>query len=132
MRYGHNITVASVLVAVICSGCSRPGLSMDDKEPATFHLTGSNQVESFQVGNSAGRVWLLYPKKKRLSLNELATITYGEVPAACWQEIPTNAATPPPLLEGQEYYAFAVIFDDPPVRVRFTVKGGKIIQLSAD
>lgn len=132
MRYGHNITVPSVLVALILSGCSRPGLSVDEKEPATFHLTGNNQVELFQVGNSAGRVWLLYPKKKRLSLNELATITYGEVPATCWQEIPTNASAPPSLLEGEEYYAVAVIFDDPPVRARFTVKGGKIVPLSAD
>jgi hypothetical protein len=133
MRYAHNIAIAIVwLVVLIFSGCSRPSLKVGAKEPATFYLSGSNTVQFFQVANKAGRVWLLYPKNNGLSLNALSTIRYGEVPASCWQSIPDNATAPQALLEGEEYYAVAVIFDDDAVRKRFMVKNGKIVLLSPD
>ena len=126
----QKLTAAATLIALVFAGCSKPSLRVSEQQPATFRLIGSNQVQLFEVGTNKGKLWLLYPSKKRLSLDELAMITYAEVPASCYQQIPVSHDPPPALLEEVEYYAVAVIADDPPVRVRFKISGGRIVVLA--
>jgi hypothetical protein len=83
----------------------------------------------FQVKTKSGPIWQISPNKE-LTLNDLSTIKYGEVPSSCHQTTPENSAAPPAFIEGDEYYAFAAIYDSSAIGVRFTIKDRKVVELS--
>jgi hypothetical protein len=83
----------------------------------------------FHVADPSGVVWRLYPRRKGVTLDDISTIKYGEVPSNCYQEALSNSTTPPTLVEGTPYYAVAAIFDSDAVRLRFTIRDGKVIRL---
>ena len=78
----------------------------------------------FQVSDGSTVLWKLYPKEKDAELNDLATITYGEVPPCCYQGFPQDGP-PRSLVESGTYIATAVIFDHEPIGVRFFGDGRK-------
>lgn len=104
---------------------SSPRISVSKEAPITFYTKGSNTILFFEV---IGK-WKLYPRYNGLTLKELSTVKYGEVPSSCRQVFPENSLSPSPLIEGERYEAFIVIFDDPPIRVSFTIKDGKPVDI---
>ena len=116
-----------VILLLTFVSCSSPRIKVSKEAPPIFYTSGDNIVTLFQVSSDAGAVWKIYPEG-RVSLGEIKTIKYGEVPPSWKQEAPLNSA-PPPLVEGEKYQAFAVISDSDVVRVYFTIKEGKILEL---
>lgn len=94
-------------------------------------MPNNKKITSFHIGvvNESGPIWLLYPKDGNLTLGEFSSIKYGEAPPSCQQVTPSDAVAPPPLIEGEIYYAVAGISDDDNAQIRFIIKGGKIIEL---
>lgn len=84
----------------------------------------------FEVASNGKTVWRLFPKEKGLSLEQLSVVKYGEVPSFCTQAFPENLSPPSPLVEGEEYHAFAGIFDASAVGVNFKIKDGKVIDIN--
>jgi len=129
ISWGRRLWMVWALACVV-TGCSRPKIVLVSEDvPPSFKLTGSNIVQHFKITNEkSGQLWLLYPKGNDVSLSDLGTIKYGSVPACCYQSIPNEKGTaPPPLKEGESYASGAVIFDDAPVVVKFSIKNGKAI-----
>ena len=115
-----------LLAATVSFGCSHPTIIIDNKTPVIFRLKGSEHVQFFQIATDDAVVWRIGPKQSH-SLSDLRKIVYGEVPASCVQTIPRNEPAPP-LREGITYTATAVIFDDPPVVVRFSIKDDAVLR----
>ena len=127
----RSIIIATLMNALVLSflGCSRPQMSLIKETPPSFQLSGTNRVSLFQVSSESGILWKIYPKKNDLSLGQLGIIKYGQVPSSCYQAVPEDSALPPPLVEGETYYAVAIIFDSDAIRTHFTIKDGKIVEL---
>jgi len=112
--------------AVVNVGCSRSTILVDNKTPVTFHLSGAEDVQFFQIATADAVVWRIGPKQSQ-SLSTLGRIVYGEIPASCLQTIPKNEQAPP-LREGVTYTATAVIFDGAPVVVTFSITDGAVVR----
>jgi len=125
LRYILLGLVITLLLTFV--SCSSPKIKVSKEIPLTFDTSGHNIVTLFQVSNNSGPIWRIYPNNV-LSLSDVKTIKYGEVPLSWKQDFPLNSA-PPPLVEGEEYQAFAVVSDSDVVRVYFTMKEGKIVEL---
>lgn len=121
-----KICLLFVLLAT-CFGCSAK-IKVNNDLPPVFHLSGDNQCMLFQVSDDKGPIWKIYPNGN-VRLNEIKTIKYGELPSYWEQEIPKDPTPPPPLVEGKKYLAFAVVLDSDVVRVNFTIKDGKAVEL---
>lgn len=119
-------------LAFTLSGCSKPQVTVGPQTPLTFRLSGSNSVIFFQVADRSGVVWKVLPNSDGLTLDEISTARYGKVPASCRQMIPSDAAPPPTLVEGETYHAVASIFDSDAARVSFTIKDGRVVELTAE
>jgi hypothetical protein len=116
----------------LTSGCSgKLKIRVDEDTPPTFFLSGDGALLSFTISGTSGPpVWKIYGPKQHSSVSAISPIRYGEVPAGCTQGIPTDSL-PPPLAEGQVYYASAVITDSEGGQIRFTIKNGKVTEVKA-
>jgi hypothetical protein len=123
--------VALAALALALSGCAKPELKVGPQSPPTFRLSGGNRVIFFHVADKSGPIWKVLPQGGDLTLDEISSVTYGRVPACCRQVIPSDAASPPALVEGETYYAVASVFDSDVVRVSFTIKDGQVVELPA-
>lgn len=108
---------------------STPTITVSKEVPITFHLSGRNRVISFYVANESGVVWGIIPNGRTVTLADISTVKYGEVPPYCQQIKPENNATAPTLIEGEKYHAGAAVFDDRVEGVYFMIKDGKVIEL---
>lgn len=130
-KFERNVTLFLIaivfLTVALFYSCikSSPRISVNEETPITFYTKGSNTISFFEVIGKSGKIWTLYPKYNDLSLKELSQVKYGEVPSSCKQAFPENSLPPMPLVEGERYTAFIVIFSASPVRVSFTIKNGK-------
>jgi hypothetical protein len=118
--------IVSFLVFVVLggSGCSHPRIQVSDRTPVSFKLSGSETIQFFQIATADSVIWRVGPTED-LSLNKLGRIEYGQIPRSCLQTVPK--VEPAPLLrDGIEYSATAVIFDEGPVVVRFTISNGTV------
>ena len=114
------------LAVIPNSGCSHPTLTVDKTSPVAFGLSGSEDVQFFQIATADAVVWRIGPKQSQ-SLSAIGRVVYGEIPASCLQTIP-KTGSPPRLEEGTLYRATAVIFDSAPVVIRFSVTGNSVVQ----
>jgi len=118
------------LIAAMFYSCikSLPKITVSKETPITFYTSGSNEIIFFEVIGDGGKLWKLYPKD-RVTLKELSIVKYGEIPSSCKQAFPEDLSSLSPLVEGGRYHAFVLIFDGPPVRVEFTIKDGKTVDV---
>ena len=131
LRFNRSIGILLVvlflaLVVVCNNGCSHPIMTVEKKTPLTFGLSGSEDVQFFQIATADAVVWRIGPKQSQ-SLSKMGRIVYGDIPASCLQTIPKNE--PAPLLhDGTPYTATAVVFDSAPVVVKFSISGNTVVQ----
>jgi hypothetical protein len=123
------LLILLITLLFIFAGCSGPKIKVSENNPPIFHTSGDYRITFFQISDDSGVVWNIYPKGKRVTLSDIATIKYGEVPSSWEQDFPKNLTPPPPLIEGKKYQAFAVIYDADVARVNFTIRDGKVVEL---
>lgn len=131
---GLNAPALATLVALalVLTGCSKPELTVGPQPPPTFRLSGGNRIIFFHVADKSGAVWKVLPNGGHVTLDEVGTVRYGEVPACCRQVLPADTSHPPALVEGETYYAVASVFDSDAVRAKFTIRDGRVVELPAD
>jgi hypothetical protein len=72
-------------------------------------------------------IWRLEPNGMVIKLDDLAQITYGQIPVNLVQVIP-KAGQPPALLEGHRYHFRAIVRTPDTIALKqvFMISGGKI------
>lgn len=133
-KFDRNIVLFLIAVVFLVTAVfyyfykSKAEITVSENLPVTFYTKGSNSISFIEVRNSKGTLWRLYPQKGRyVTLEEISTIKYGEVPPSCVQGFPEDLSPPQQLVEGESYYAFAPLYGGGPINVSFTIKDGKVI-----
>jgi hypothetical protein len=123
----------AVVILSLSFGCENHWrIRVSDDSPPTFYFSGGGQLNFFQVKDSSDKIlWKLYPKDSNVYLWKISSIKYGEVPSSCTQYIPKDSF-PPPLIEGEIYYASGNTGGAPTANITFTIKDGKVVELSHD
>ena len=140
-RFAYYFLSLAVL-AVFCSSCEiDTRVTVTSNNPPRFDLFGSGSLAGLRIEGQKVRespaifasvVWEIRPKDGRENSQPLAalgSITYGNVPAGYVQVFP-EAGNAPPLLEGQKYHAWFETINANGARVDFTVREGKVLELS--
>ena len=146
-----SVTTLLLLAAFVFSSCYEEDMtvSIDERNPPTFKLSGSGNLAFFGVWEVApenqhrrpsGRdgdkdtiLWQIWPNKlspDEKVIRRLPAITYGSVPAGFVQKIPLNGA-PPVLVEGKVYQAGGPASNANGGLVWFTIKSGKVLKVDA-
>lgn len=104
-------------------------MSVSSEAPPKFHLTGRGNFMFFEIALRSGQVvWKIHPKEPNVSVGQISVIKYGDIPSTCLQLAPANSP-PPPLIEGEIYFAAAMATDSAGVQIRFTIKNGKVVEI---
>jgi hypothetical protein len=117
------------------SGCEiNTRVVVNSYNPPTFSFSGSGVLTSFYVEEkekeSSKTIWHIYPTKPRSdTMGNVPPITYGIIPKDFYQKEP-KSGSPPPLSEGKVYEAGATAISASSGYITFTIKDGKIVQLS--
>jgi hypothetical protein len=139
------------ILALLMAGCkTNITLSMDGHDPPRFkfdrHWSEVNAFPFFIVkelhpDNEKAQfadqhdekntvLWKIVPKpaSRGAGIDDLPTITYGELPIGFQQEVP-NIGQPSRLVEGKIYEASGAPSLMPGARVRFVLKDSRIVQV---
>jgi hypothetical protein len=145
MRYLF-LTLSGVIFLMACT--TDVTISMDDGNPPTFKFSRNfsevNNLPFFDVIQIVPEneslayhqqqfdrnvtLWRIVPEKAGTTIDQLRSITYGQVPTGFIQQIPEDGS-PAPLLEGKLYQA-----GGPPVMMRrallrFAIRNGKAVRI---
>ena len=123
-KFKGSLLVSFSVCVMLGSGCSHPQIQVSDRTPVSFKLSGSETIQFFQIATADSVIWRIGPTEG-LSLSKLGRIKYGELPQSCLQTLP-KLEPAPPLRDGIEYSATAVIFDEGPVVLKFSISNGMV------
>ena len=122
-------------------------VAIDGKNPPTFYLSGSGNLDFFIVSEVAPKnqkqasaqrdsdkdivLWEIWPSNisyEDRRIWKLPEIKYGEVPAGFVQKFPANSE-PPSLVEGKVYAAGGPASNANGGSVWFTIRNGKSVEV---
>lgn len=146
MKRRRMFSVAAILCSLWLSGCARENdLTIRLDTPMKFVLSGPSTLDYFQVsgpdldrepnpGGAGDRLrlmkdyWKVVPNgtTSQRSLDEIGSITYGQVPDGFVQVYPTDGS-PPPLVEPNKYNVTISPKDGRGINMFFFIRGGKIV-----
>lgn len=145
------ITILLLLAAFVFSSCYEEDMtiSIDERNPPTFKLSGSGNLAFFGVwevapenqrrlpserdGDKDLLLWQIWPNgltSEEKVIRRLPAITYGSVPTGFVQKTPLNGA-PPALVEGKVYEAGGPASNANGGFLWFKIQAGKIVKVDA-
>jgi hypothetical protein len=140
-----------LLAVFMLSACYEEDMeiSIDQRVPPTFKLSGSGNLAFFAVSEVAQEnqhgvpfqrdsnknviLWQIWPDGLSADakvIRRLPPITYGSLPAGFVQKVPRNGS-PPELMEGKIYEAGGPASNANGGFIWFTIKGGKVVKVDA-
>lgn len=131
-------SILLVFVVATLTNCERPvGIQLDNKNPPTFKLSGSGEVESIVVYELTpeGKTpplsapgWEIEPLGPLLT-RKWPPVTYGIIPYGFTQIEPVGK-TPPSLLEGHKYGVSVKTRSVRSNTIWFTISHGSAVQIT--
>lgn len=128
------------LIVGIGSSCERDtSITLEQANPPKFQLSGSGQLAMLRMQGQKVReypsieasiVWEISSDAGRLGgrrLQDLESITYGEIPIGYVQKYPEHGKAPP-LVDGQNYGVFFDTVSANGAHVYFTYRKGQLIE----
>jgi len=118
-------------------------VAVDEKNPPTFELSGSGNLNQFHVMEVPASnqeqttqrssdvnilLWEVRPTGED-KIRRLPKITYGQVPAGFNQVFPAAGISPPALAEGKVYEVEGTAYNANGGLIWIVVRGGKIVEI---
>lgn len=136
--------VSTVVLLMLFTSCAREtSIVVGGGSSPVFTVGGSGRLASLQVMGSASDdpgvklslvLWQIEPAadaRSGATLDDIKSISYGQVPPGYMQRFPLAGAKPAPLTEGADYRAQFDTSNAQGITINFGIRNGQAVNLTS-